>query len=610
MSHTNVTKTTSSSTTTTSSTLAKGLIPNPNPKSVAASTNMNQPGVSAGIPGGFPTAFPGGQIPFPNMVPQFPNQSLMIDTLLKQNDQFKNLIMQQSQAHSDAMDKMQQQHQQQSQQQKQQLKDSQQLQMQQLQQLTALQAKQAADNQGRQLYVPFKDGKKKGKEVKQVKRKRENDDTDDTDDDSDDDNNKDESEFRKLSDLDRNAEICDHDLSEEEFRHIFPFLSAANPDGSLIAEYAIFSVLEVAKENNKEKKTLQSKNVPMDKKLTGNMVLVTKKQRVKKGWDNKKTKLHPLRYDRFPLTRSQQLYVMAAKYFAENKIVLDPVRDYDLSHLNIPNTVSDRGWVECHNPSSQSIQLKFYTRENFERERGSSNWTVITTDDGGQCVQRTVAWCDIESMDKFNHAFFILKVVRTRTLPWDHSLEVVELYLIDHSFFVKPQMANGFHRFITQGAFCAGYVEYCMRANAAAFDAQTEHLGSRDMDSTLAGYCRYLGYAKCRFVGAASYQNEQGGQGGQGKKGQAGPASKKAKTEQKKWSVDDWKLASAGSQYIGIWSICKNYNLSECKLAVDEETHRCSNPEKNGEQKLHVCNKRMPSKFPCGQLHPSKDHNK
>ena len=424
--------------------------------------------------------------------------------------------------------------------------------------------------------------------------------------------------FRTLADLPRDSEIMDidPDVSEQEFRSIFPFLAAAHGDeSSLISEYSIFTVAEVARENNTERKKSVQKSVALDKALARNMPVVTKGFHWEKVFDNKVDHLHPMRFDRFALTPSQELFRRAAVYFETKKITVIPIKGYDLSHLCIPNTITDKGWEEAHNPKSLACCLKLYSKENYQRQNNSKTWTVVQGDDGEQLPQSTFTWVEIESMEKFHHSFFCFKIVRFRALPWDRSIEVVEIYLIEQSWFFRNPLQNGFHRYISQGAFCAGFVDSCILENAVRFDNKREHLGARDMDSQLLAYCRGLGHTKCKSTAAASYSGGQQGSSGSGSSGskrsgdkQSEPPAKKKKPEPRDWHIDEWSLKSAGSQYIGIPFICRPWNMNnQCPNATfDEKTHRCT--DKDGNQKLHVCNKKMPSKFPCGQLHPFCKH--
>ena len=457
----------------------------------------------------------------------------------------------------------------------------------------------------------------KQKPKQNVKQKKKNQDSDSSSDSgsSDDDSNDVDDEFRKLSQFPRDGIVCDQGFTEEEFRHVFPYLSAGDSEGNLLDDYSISTIAEVAKDNMDAKKRLNARSVALDKQLLNNLNLVTKGKKWSKHWDDRKTRLHPVRFDRFPLTNSQELFVMAAHHFADKKINLLSVKHYDLASLNLPNTICDKGFDEAHKPGSQGITMKFFLKENFEKQKGATKWALVNNDDGDQVPQSTIAFIEVDSMEKFHHAFFCLKIVKFRATPWDRSLEVVELYLIDVQWFAKNPLNNGFHRYISQGQFCAMFVDFCLHDNAQRFEAKKEHIGSREMDTTLSAFCRDLGSSKGKFNPStssssnASSNKKPQGQSSAPAASSSTTVSKSSRTPYqgtKKFDVNTFKIGPQHSQYIEIFSICKDFNLSTCNNTA--ENNRCV--DENGVKRLHVCSKRNLAafKFPCGQLHSLKDH--
>ena len=485
--------------------------------------------------------------------------------------------------------------------------DAQREQMQTLHKMQMQQMQAQIQNQNQQIQNLSVQQSSKDKKKKNVVVAHDDDESDDENDENDDE------EFRKLSSFNRNHSIADTGMTEKEFRHIFAHLSALNPEGCLVEDHSILSVAEVAKENIAAKKTLGNKNVSLEKRLRSNFATIIANKPWPRCYDNKTDKIHPVRYDRFPVCSSQELFQMAAEHWEVKKVELLPIKNYDLSSLNIPNTVCDKGWEEAHNPGSTSITMKYYMKENFVKQTGSTKWNLAVDEDGNQLPQSSVAWEEVDSMEKFHNTFFVLKIVRVRALPWDRSIEVIELYLIDQFWFLKNPAHNGFHRFCAQGIFCSGFVDYCLQDNGARFNAKKEHITSREIDSTFNAYCRSLGSTKGKFVTSGSYNQKKPGQSSSGSSNSqptssSGPAKKTGYQGIKKWSIDDWSLKNPDTQYLPYDSICKDFNFSSCTRKFENATRRCTDPTTK-EVKLHVCSKKL-SKFPCAQLHPIKEHPK
>ena len=100
-----------------------------------------------------------------------------------------------------------------------------------------------------------------------------------------------------------------------------------------------------------------------------------------------------------------------------------------------------------------------FTEENFEKQQAGVPNSLTTA-----------ALTDIESMHKFNRAFFITKMCKSRAVPWDRSIEPIENFLQFNKYFESNPMPNGYHRYIPQGAFCAGFVDFVMQLNGERFE--------------------------------------------------------------------------------------------------------------------------------------------
>ena len=72
--------------------------------------------------------------------------------------------------------------------------------------------------------------------------------------------------------------------------------------------------------------------------------------------------LCPVRLDRYPRTSVPEFMSTAKSMLPPGGI--KPTKDYDLDFFGLQGTVTDRGWFEVHNPGSELINLKMFSRAN------------------------------------------------------------------------------------------------------------------------------------------------------------------------------------------------------------------------------------------------------
>ena len=78
--------------------------------------------------------------------------------------------------------------------------------------------------------------------------------------------------------------------------------------------------------------------------------------------DDSGRNLCKIRVDRYPRTSVAEFMVAAKKLMPTGGI--PAVDTYDMDYLGLGSTVTDRGWIEIHNPGSEFLNLKMFSRSN------------------------------------------------------------------------------------------------------------------------------------------------------------------------------------------------------------------------------------------------------
>ena len=105
---------------------------------------------------------------------------------------------------------------------------------------------------------------------------------------------------------------------------------------------------------------------------------------------------------------SQHIFQKATfvKELKENSFL--PHKSYDLSSVGLANCITDRGWIEAHQPNSTTNSVKFYSELNYERQKTEvSSVTIVKNDRGNNHARIDPIFVDIASIEKFHIAFLV-----------------------------------------------------------------------------------------------------------------------------------------------------------------------------------------------------------
>ena len=210
-------------------------------------------------------------------------------------------------------------------------------------------------------------------------------------------------------------------MSTDKFTEMFPFL--VDEDGTVDPSFHFLTISACALENLKAKNKPFKKHASIEAKLKANSISAAKDKYWPAAEDNLKTKIHPIRYDRFNLLSSEELFKRSAEFYSTNPLPA-AISSYDLSNLDLTNKISAKGFEELHNPESQIISIKMFSPENVKKSAGGmSNFNVVHDEGGNPTVLSSLFLDDIQNIKQFQISFFGLFVGKSRATPWDKSLE-------------------------------------------------------------------------------------------------------------------------------------------------------------------------------------------
>ena len=164
--------------------------------------------------------------------------------------------------------------------------------------------------------------------------------------------------------------------------------------------------------------------------------------------DDSFTQLCPVRVDRYPRTSVQEFISTAKKILPRGGV--PPVDGYDLDFLGLGGTVTDRGWVEVHNPGSEFLNLKMFSKANsYSASEGSrTSFSILSSGDAigiGDCLK------DIVSMAEFKQALRSYVAASYFALPWYPAPQALVNFLEHHRYmeaYIPSNQASTLTRFV------------------------------------------------------------------------------------------------------------------------------------------------------------------
>lgn len=263
-------------------------------------------------------------------------------------------------------------------------------------------------------------------------------------------------------------------MTEEEFAIQFPNLAPMRES------YMYLRICDLAMQDLKKDENSKSKlSTNLDQKLKLNNQLSNKETFWQGEVDNRSTKLHSIRFDKFPTISSEKLFVEASHRF--NPDAITPTSNYDLSSLGLLNVATNKGFEEIHNPASKNLSIKMFLKSNFSKSAGGiANFVPFHTEEGVAGMSTSMFLGEIKSIKEFQKCFFALFTLKSRVSPWDKQLEPLWAYFIDKDYFENKLNCKQYYCNDEPGTFCAKFTDHILLQNATRFSNNLPHLDKQE----------------------------------------------------------------------------------------------------------------------------------
>lgn len=333
-----------------------------------------------------------------------------------------------------------------------------------------------------------------------------------------------------------------------------------------------------------------------DKLLANRESLSSTSYAVEAGLDNRFDKLHTARFLPGAACSFAKLWSKARDYLGGKGH--PPLSTYDLSSIGLGGSVSARGWVELHDPSSTTISIKMFSMGNTTKGKG------VDAD-----------FHDMEDLSELKNALRALRAAMCSVHPWNRSVDALESFLIQSSF-----CSSELSSVDKQVPLLTKFIDYVLVENANRWRDMEPFLSTRDLRGTWADFYGQKASSLQRKSHQPSHKNfntskqhsfsapsssfsssSQGQSAGRS----AGPPQPQHQHQPLQPSAPSSRYNAAPHLFLD--DICYLWNIGKCIRPAND----CST--KKGRKLRHVCNFRPDPTNPslaCGKDHPCFSNHK
>jgi hypothetical protein len=101
-----------------------------------------------------------------------------------------------------------------------------------------------------------------------------------------------------------------------------------------------------------------------------------------------------------------------------------PLSNYDMATVSLSGCVTNRGWVELHNPASTSLCLKMFSSSNMGS--ATTGTKHLTLADGHAAINVGEHLKEIVHMEELKHAIRAAGRAMAMALPWNRSIDAID----------------------------------------------------------------------------------------------------------------------------------------------------------------------------------------
>lgn len=233
---------------------------------------------------------------------------------------------------------------------------------------------------------------------------------------------------------------------------------------------------------------------------------------------------------------------------------LKPVATYDMGAVGLAGFITNKGWIELHNPGSSSLSLKMFSINNC----GAVSNKELK--DGGEELQ------DIAEIGEFKCALRAMREAMHQVMPWNLSISAIEGFFCNNNYCHKD--LEGVDK---KASLLTSFVDYILKENSNKWRGREPFLTTPELKG-----------AWDNFFGARPQAMIKGKKEGPKKDGY-------------RFRMVDNKTAMLYRD-----DICVNFNAGRCIKAPGTCTTKAGRPLR------HVCNHRAdPNNWTnmCGASH-------
>ena len=348
------------------------------------------------------------------------------------------------------------------------------------------------------------------------------------------------------------------------------FIKATGVDVLIKAETASRKLQKLDKERKAEDKLFQNREA-----------LSSSVSSVPSGPDNRLDVLHPARFLPGATCSAAKLWLQARSVIGGSGSI--HLSTYDMASIGMGGSVSAKGWVEIHNPSSPFLSIRMFSMNS--------------------CVSKSKApdadFPEMEDISEFKAALRVLRGAMAFVHPWNRSVDAIE------SFFVQNNFCNsdisGSER---QAHLLSQFCDYVLVENASRWRGMEPFLDTRALRNTWSDFISQKSITiknKNSFnKGSNNFHKVSNNQ----QHSQHSSNQISSNQQQQQWfaSIQPSQRYNLDPRLFKE-DICVMFNLGKCLKSAGNCNSKYSKPLR------HVCNFRPDINkpdVPCGQNHMSK----
>lgn len=345
----------------------------------------------------------------------------------------------------------------------------------------------------------------------------------------------------------------------------FPFL--AEYSDSFIMEAGVHNLIK-AEKAARQLKDMDRNNKAEDKLFSNRETVDSVLYPIEAGKDNRLSTLHAARCLPGAVCSAAKLWLHARTIMGNKGH--PPLSSYDMQSIGMGGTVSAKGWVELHDPSSSNLSIKQFSMGGGLSSKGGKD----------NLIQ------DMEDLTEFRNSLRTLRGAMSFVHPWNHSITALESFF-NHSNFCAKDLASS----DKQVNLLVKFTDYVLNENASRWRDMEGFLTTREIRGVWADFLNQNPPTKSKPQ-QAQHKSQQHSQHQPHNSSSSGASVKSGAAKQYN------KLPS----YLFMEDICVMWNLGRCVKSPGS----CVN--KRGQQLRHVCNHRPDPAKPhesCGKNHPA-----